>query len=168
MKSEFDERIRDLYNRYGSVVHSRCRYILGSEDEAWDATQEVFIKLVKWLPVIDKKESVFSWLTRTATNHCISILRKKRGIGFDETVHSGGAEGWDPEKRMVIREIMQRLMEPWDKKTRQIVVYTYIDGYTQEEIARLTGMGESTIRKYLTRFRRASALDRERIEGAAV
>jgi DNA-directed RNA polymerase specialized sigma24 family protein len=45
-------------------------------------------------------------------------------------------------------------LSPWDKKVRDVVIYTYFDGYKQEEIAELTGMGESTIRRHLTTFKR--------------
>jgi len=156
--------IKALYERYASMVHSRCRMFLKSEDESWDATQEIFIKLMKSMGTIDKKESVHSWLLSTTTNYCISMLRKKKGVEFDERIHSGGETAPSQEKMMIIKELLTRLMKPWDEKTRRIVIYTYIDGYRQDEISRLTGMGESTIRKYLTRFRRKSLEMKEKLE----
>ena len=49
-----DAEFKTIYDSYGSLVFSRCRKILGSEDEAWDATQEVFIKLMKNLLQINR------------------------------------------------------------------------------------------------------------------
>ena len=129
---------------------------LKSSDEAWDATQEIFIKLMKALPGIENKQAIYSWLLSTTNNYCISQLRKKKGQEFDENIHSGN-NSLPQERRLFIKEILNRLLGPWDEKTREIVIFTYIDGYKQQEIATLTGMGESTIRKYLTRFRRKSS-----------
>ena len=155
-QSDNQQQIRELYERYASLVHSRCRYLLKSDQEAWDATQEVFIKLMRALPTIEKKDSMHSWLLRTSTNHCISQLRKKKGVEFQEEFHTGENTSQSPEKRAVLRDIVNRLMGPWDAKTREIVVYAYVDGYKQEEIAKVMKMGESTVRKYLTRFRKKS------------
>lgn len=148
--------LSDLYERYASLVHRRCKYILQSDDEAWDATQDVFMKLMSQLPKIENRSAIYSWLLSTSTNQCISILRKKRGVAFDECVHSDGARDLSQEKQYILREILTKLFLPWDKKVRDVVLYSYIDEYSQKEISQMTGLGESTIRKYLTRFKRES------------
>ncbi len=153
IKSEW--RLDDLYRKYAPLVHRRCLQILCSEDEAWDATQEIFMKLMNSMDSIQKRESIYYWLNRTTTHHCISVLRKKRGIGFSEAEH-GQSTTHTPEKEFILKEALQKLFGPWNKTTREIVIYTYIDGYTQKEISELMKMGESTIRKHLTKFRRKS------------
>jgi RNA polymerase sigma-70 factor (ECF subfamily) len=148
-----DKEIRDLYERYGALVHRRCSSILKSDDDAWDATQEVFMKLMNALPKIQSRSAIYSWLLSTSTNQCISMLRRKKGEQFDECFHSG--ENGVPEgKRLILKEIIRKLFLPWDKKVRQILMYSYVDEYSQKEISQLMGLGESTIRKYLTRFKR--------------
>ncbi len=155
---ETESEIRVLYERYASMVFRRCKLLLKSEDDAWDATQEVFLKLMRSLDKITKKESIYSWLLSASTNHCISLLRKKRHELFDECRHYKAEGDTAPQdNRMLLLELFRHFIAPWDAKTRQVVIYTYIDGYKQDEIAKLTGMGESTIRRHLTRFRRAAA-----------
>jgi RNA polymerase sigma-70 factor (ECF subfamily) len=132
---------------------------LKSEDDAWDATQEVFMKLINSLDTINKKSSIYSWLLSTSTNHCISQLRKKRHELFDEAYHSSTENNRQPqEQQLLLKEIIRHFLAPWDEKTRQVVIHTYFDGYRQDEIAKLTGMGESTVRRHLTKFRRQSAI----------
>ena len=156
-----DRELRDLYERYGPLVHRRCRYILHSDDDAWDATQEVFMKLMAFLPRIQNRAAIYSWLLSTSTNLCISKLRRKKGEEFDEAFHSGEERCMPEEKRLILKEVLSKLFLPWDKKVRQIFMYSYIDEYSQKEISQLMGIGESTIRKYLTRFKREAryALD---------
>ena len=154
-----NEEFRALYERHASLVYARCRAIVKSEDDAWDATQDVFMKLLKALPSINKRESIYSWLLSASTNHCISLLRKRRSTPFDEEVH--GVAGDHPvprqERELLLKEVLTRFFAPWDRKTREVVIYAYFDGYKQDEIASLTGLGESTVRKYLTRFKRQAA-----------
>ena len=158
MRAEDEREIRMLYERYASMVHRRCYSFLKSEDDAWDAVQDVFMKLTAALSTIQKKDSIYSWLLSASTNHCISILRKKKHVMFDEEIHSNGHEKKLPqESNMALQEILKHFLGPWDQKTREVVLYTYFDGYKQEEIAKITGMGESTIRRHLTRFKRKSS-----------
>ena len=124
--------IKALYERYASMVRSRCRMFLKSEDDAWDATQEIFIKLLNAMPHIDKKESIHSWLMSTTNNHCLSLLRRKKTMEFDEEIHTGGDAVMSAEKQLILKEILSRLLKPWDAKTRQVVIFTYIDGYCQK------------------------------------
>ena len=154
-----EQELQSLYERYASLVHARCRSILKSDDEAWDATQDIFMKLYAALPTIEKKGSIYSWLLSVSTNHCISLLRKRRSVEFNEEIHTGekGEHVPHQEKQLLLKEVLGRFLMPWDAKTREVVIYAYFDGYKQEEIAELTGLGESTIRKYLTRFKRKAA-----------
>jgi RNA polymerase sigma-70 factor (ECF subfamily) len=154
-----EKELRVLYERYAALVHARCRSILRCEDDAWDATQEVFMKLNNALPSIKNKEVIYSWLLSTSTNHCFSLLRRRRSVSFDEEIHSGGNADHVPhqEKEVLLKEVLHRFLSPLDRKVREVVMYAYFDGYKQDEIVAITGLGASTIRKYLTRFKRKSA-----------
>jgi RNA polymerase sigma factor (sigma-70 family) len=154
MSRKNNKELHDLYERYASLVFRRCKYILHSDDEAWDATQDVFMKLMDHLPKIENRSAIYSWLLSTSTNLCISMLRRKKGEEFDECLHSKENKQASVEKRLMLMEIIKKLFLPWDKKIRDVVIYSYIDEYSQKEISQLTGLGESTIRKYLTRFKR--------------
>lgn len=161
-----EQELQSLYERYASLVHSRCRSILHSDDEAWDATQDIFMRLYTALPTIEKKGSIYSWLLSVSTNHCISLLRKRRSVEFNEEIHGipRGEFIAHQEKQLLLKEVLRRFLMPWDRKTREVVLYAYFDGYKQDEIAQLTGLGESTIRKYLTRFKRKAAASGLRFE----
>ena len=158
MASSSDD-FRGIYERYGSIVHARCRAILKSDDDAWDAVQEVFIKLHKCLPEIRNRESLYSWLMSASTNYCISALRRRKLEVFDESLHSPeGGGGVPPQERaLAAKRILARYLFTWDKKVREVVWYVCVDGYTNAEAAELTGLGESTVRKYVSNFRKANA-----------
>jgi RNA polymerase sigma-70 factor (ECF subfamily) len=150
---------RGIYERYASIVHARCRAILKSGDDAWDAVQEVFIKLHKSLPEIRNSGSLYNWLMSASTNYCISMLRRRTLEVFDEAQHSPeGGGGVPPQERaLAAKRILARYLFTWDKKVREVVWYACVDGYTNAETAELTGLGESPVRKYVSNFRKANA-----------
>ncbi len=151
---ELEHKLKDIYDAYAPIVHGKCLQVLKSPDDAWDITQEVFIKLIKKYDTIENKQALLAWLIRTSTNTSISHLRKKRGFSFDEEIYVQENSSLTQEKRTVNKMILEMLIKPLDPKTKELLVYTYIDGYTQEEISEITGMGQSTIRKYLHRFKK--------------
>jgi DNA-directed RNA polymerase specialized sigma24 family protein len=87
------------------------------------------------------------------------MLRRRKSVSFNEEIHSVSRSDQVPhqEKELLLKEVLHRFLSPWDRKVREVVMYAYFDGYKQEEIVRLTGLGASTIRKYLTRFKRKAA-----------
>jgi RNA polymerase sigma-70 factor (ECF subfamily) len=148
---------RGIYERYASVVHARCRSILKSDDDAWDAVQEIFMKLHKSLDEIKNKDSIYCWLMSASTNYCISALRRRKHEEFNEDYHSS-AEGTAPQERALnVKRAISKYLMPWDKKVREAVWYACVDGYTSDETAKLTGLGESTVRKYISEFRKANS-----------
>jgi DNA-directed RNA polymerase specialized sigma24 family protein len=65
------------YEKYGPMVIRRYRRILGNEEEALDAVQDVFMNLIR---AEAKLRDLFlsSLLYTMATNVCLNRLRKKK------------------------------------------------------------------------------------------
>ncbi|MBW2258741.1 MAG: sigma-70 family RNA polymerase sigma factor, partial [Deltaproteobacteria bacterium] len=42
-----EAELAELYDRYAHVVYRRCLSILGNEEDAHDATQETFAKVLR-------------------------------------------------------------------------------------------------------------------------
>jgi len=74
-------KVAELYGRYGPVVYRRCLRLLRDREAARDATQEVFMRLVKDMAQLEDRESVLPWIYRVATNHCLNLLRSERRHG---------------------------------------------------------------------------------------
>jgi hypothetical protein len=55
-----------------------------------------------------------------------------------DEIHHCEAKGL-PQERWIVKEVMKHFMSPWDKKLKDIMVYTYVDGYKQEEIGHDNG-----------------------------
>ena len=66
--------VEQLYRQYGPMVIRRCRQLLRDEDQALDAAQDVFVRLLeRRMRLRDDYPS--SLLYRMATNLCLNRIR---------------------------------------------------------------------------------------------
>src|SRR3954469_16401985 len=72
------DRFDELYEGFGATIYARCRQMLRDPTAAQDATQEVFLKVHRALDRLRGSREAFTWLYRTATNHCLNELRNGR------------------------------------------------------------------------------------------
>lgn len=146
--------VEALSLRYGAMVLRRCRRLLRDEDEALDACQDVFVRLL-----INRRrlEGTFpsSLLFRMATNVCLNRIRDRtrRPESPDEealsAIASAEAPGGESEARMLLDWLFGRHPE----SSRTIAVLHYVDGLTLEEVARQTHMSVSGVRRRLRMLR---------------
>jgi len=140
----------ELTVRYRSQVFAITYNALRNEQDAWDLSQEVFIKAWRNIGKFRGQASFFTWLYRIAANMTIDWLRRKRieaGLEFDETTSPGeiapGAATLPhseplPHQRLQDGEIRARIdaaMEKLSPEHRLVVMLREIDGLSYEEIA---------------------------------
>ena len=71
-------KIEELYAKLGPAIYARCRRILKDRAAAEDATQEIFIKILKSAESIPSDDAVMPWVHRVTMNHCLNMLRDAR------------------------------------------------------------------------------------------
>mgnify|MGYP001796784050 CR=1 FL=1 len=67
--------IEALYRQYGPLVLGRAVRLLGNQQAADDALQEVFVRVVRGYDAFRKDASPVTWLYRITTNYCLNVLR---------------------------------------------------------------------------------------------
>src|SRR5256885_10384083 len=68
-----DELIRATY----ADVYALCRRMLADPDEAADATQEVFVRVMRSVLGFRGESAFGTWLHRVTVNVCLTMLRKR-------------------------------------------------------------------------------------------
>lgn len=139
------ETVLELFDRYGDTVYRVALSYLRSPQEAEDAVQTVFLKLLERdIRVYPGKERAF--LTKMTVNHCknaLSAARRRDTVPLDEAVLTA-----QPEDRELFRAVME-LPEQY----RAVVCLHYFEGYSFREIARLLRIGPSAVSMRLHRAR---------------
>ena len=131
------------------MVLRRCKRILSNEEDALQAMQDTFVKLM----VNEKKLTgtyPSSLLYRMATNVCLNIIRSRKhekNVGDEllETIACGD----NPETEVLHRNLLDKFFAREKETTPVIAVMFYVDGMTLDEVAKETGMSVSGVRKRL-------------------
>ena len=117
--------------------------ILGDPQEAEDAVQDTFLKFLEKAPA--KLENQGAWLMRVLVNGCRSRLRLSwRQVGpLPDTLPAPA-----PGEREELEELFS--LPPED---RAVIHLFYYEGWSTQEIARMTGQRPGTVRSRLSRAR---------------
>ncbi len=151
-----------LVSRHQGFVHTNCRHMSGSAEDAQDLTQEVFVKAYFGLARFEGRSSFGSWVKRIKVNHCLNYLRRKRGRQFvdvDDPVNENehelqvapgidrGLESQDVQDR--IRRALTGLPDTLSLP----LILRDLDGLSYQEIATELGLGLSAIKMRIKRGR---------------
>ena len=141
------ERVVSLYRELGPVVYRRCVRLLGDRDAARDATQEVFLKLLRDPERLEEGAAALPWIYRVATNHCLNLRRERARRGEVTALElAAGAESF-PERRLA-----QQVLGRFDAVTQAVAVGVLVDGMEREEVAGMLGISRRTVHRKLVRF----------------
>ena len=149
-----DVDVEALSRRYGPMVFRRCRRLLGDEDDAHDACQDVFVRVLEHRSTLDVRYPS-SLLYRIATNVCLNRLRDNRRnpVTRDDAVLYQIARAEEPGATSEARLLLARLFGRHPESSRTIAVLHFVDGLTLEEVAGETGLSVSGVRKRLRALR---------------
>jgi RNA polymerase sigma-70 factor (ECF subfamily) len=149
-----DEEVEALCERYGAMVLRRCRQLLGTEDEARDACQDVFVRLVQHRTRLNGRFPS-SLLYRVATNVCLNRIRERgrrpSPDGAADLLAIACSD--EPGAQSHARLMLDRLFGRHPESTRTMAVLHFVDGLTLEQVAEETGLSVSGVRKRLRKLR---------------
>ncbi|WP_125115239.1 RNA polymerase sigma factor [Agathobaculum sp. Marseille-P7918] len=141
-----DKTPEQLIRTYGATVYRLAYAQTRSRHDADDIFQEVFLRVTQHHPVFDSEAHEKAWLLRVTLNCLKSHWRaawRRHDVPLDERIPFPA-----PEENALDEALRQ--LAP---KYRAAVHLFYFEGYSAEEIARMTGEKPSAIRTRLTRAR---------------
>lgn len=137
------------YRKYGAMVFRRCRQLLGDNERAQDAVQEVFLSLIRQNHRLEEGFPS-ALLYRIATNTCLNILkREKKSQRRDESFFDSIIARDDFSATLEARDVLAQLFAGEKDDTMTIAVMRYVDALSYEEIAEASGLSVSGVRKRL-------------------
>ena len=142
------ELFTKIYHQYVDTIYRICFSFLKNEDDAKDAVQEVFIKLLNSNKEYENEEHIKAWLIVTTSNYCKNIVSNwwwKRKSIEDSAIVEGNIMKGD--------ETLELVLDLPDKYKIPVYMY-YYEGYDSREIAKILGKPDSTIRTYLQKARK--------------
>lgn len=156
-----------IVTTYENRVFSLALRSTGSEADAADITQEVFLRLWKGIKDFRGDSSLSTWLYRVCANLCVDLARKRAAeagtLSLDDeenplTELPDHADGGRPEtvleKNEVAREL-QTCLFMLSEEHRRIVTLRDIAGMSYADIAAALDLEEGTVKSRLARARAA-------------
>ncbi len=160
-----------LVETYQRKVYGVCLGMLKDPADSKDVSQEVFIKVYRYLDKFNFESSFYTWLYRITVNKCIDFIRKqkrKREVDYDDGIlRDDDVEGDDeilpsrlglnPDKvygRKELRSQMLEALESLSEKHRTILILREVEGLSYSEMAEVLDISKGTVMSRLYHARR--------------
>ena len=146
-----EEKLRWAMERWGTSVYRLAFAQTGSQADAEDIYQEVFLRYWRTPPDADSEEHTKAWLLRVTVNCAHSLYRSKKRRAAVELTEDIPDHAESAELDAVwLRELISSLPEAY----RSVIFLHYMEGLSTAEIAGILRRSEGTVRMQLTRARR--------------
>lgn len=146
-----EDRLTELYRKYGPVIYARCRNLLRDDALAEDATQETFMRVYRHLDKAPDSDQALAWIYRVATNYCLNALRnqKRAPEPVAELPERGGG---DMQQLLADKDLARRLIDRAPEKLKAVAYLHLVDGMEQVEVARVLDISRRTVINRLNEF----------------
>lgn len=158
----------EAFSRLVDRHYDRCARIalriLGNREDAEEAIQDAFLRAYRALGSYEDRERFSAWLTRILINQCRTArarVQRREAVFSDADLRDAGAFA-EMETTEATWPDLEYALAHLPPDQREAVVLRYADDLTYEEMARITGVGESALKMRVQRaFARLRALLRE-------
>lgn len=166
------DAFEQIYRREAGRVYAVCLRMTADALRARELTQSVFVRAWDRLPSFRGEAQLSSWLHRIAVNEVLLDVRsdrrrRARVVLSDDWEDSGARDGESgarpgarehgrsqPNLDAETRIDLDRAIAALPPGARTVFVLHDIEGYRHEEISRMTGAAEGTLRAQLHRARK--------------
>ncbi|MEM6293405.1 MAG: sigma-70 family RNA polymerase sigma factor [Myxococcota bacterium] len=174
LKAGDQRAFEELVRLYQDRVFALSYRMLGNRQEAEDLAQEVFITLHRAIGSYRGEGRFYTWLYRIASNTCKNRIKYLRGRHFHKSVSvddtpeaqapAGEAGPGVPLQSRVhgpeamtegnrLEAAVQRELAALDPEHRLLIILRDVQGMSYQEILRITGLQEGTLKSRLHRAR---------------
>jgi RNA polymerase sigma factor (sigma-70 family) len=147
-----------LYDRHERRAYNLCYRITGSPDDAADATQETFLKLLERLPGLGDRELNFGSYLLTAARHASydAIARRRRMTPSDAIPDSAlppvaGAD--EPALLDAHQEQIRMANEQLPARQREVLALRELEELSYDQVAEIMGMNRNSVAQLISRAR---------------
>jgi RNA polymerase sigma-70 factor (ECF subfamily) len=148
-----------LLQRYTLLLLGVCMKYLKDEDEAKDAVQQVFLKVIQELHKY-KVEYFKSWLYMVAKNHCLMRIREKQGKMMVEITDrfNGETEAATDKGSLRLEDLtyqfMNESLKELNPEQQQCVTLFYLEKKSYQEVSETTGFSLLQVKSYIQNGKR--------------
>jgi RNA polymerase sigma-70 factor (ECF subfamily) len=145
-----------VMRHYERLVLVTALRLLGNLADAQDASQEVFLKLYRNLGKVEASANFSGWLYRVTVNVCHDARRRKPATTPVEAAAELATPEPDPQRMTTEgerRRVLAMSLRMLPEKERAALVLRDLEGLKTQEVARVLGSSEATVRSQISNAR---------------
>lgn len=156
INGDYKEEFLQHINGNTGIIHRVCNIYFNCSPEREDVFQEILYQLWKSYPAFKGNSKFSTWMYRIALNTAITHIKKKDRIPrreeLNETYHQLPESIGEDHKEMNMRLLYTAIdtLSPIDKA----IILLYLEDYSYEEIALITGLTKTNTSVRLVRIKR--------------
>jgi RNA polymerase sigma-70 factor, ECF subfamily len=142
-----------VYARHAPSVFRRARRLLGSDADAHEVVQELFLSLVERPEQYQGKSALTTFMYSATTHACLNRIRNGRTRLRLLEEHVGPA-ATEPHDRSIAADDLydlHRMLNLMPEDLARAAVHYFVDDLSHEEIARLLGCSRRHVGNLLDR-----------------
>lgn len=148
---QYAEAFEQLLNGYETKVFGMALTFLRDPARAEDVTQDIFLKLWQALPDYDGRAALGTWLYTIARNTCLSASRAdsyRKALRLDAI-----RERAAPPRAVIADMELAQSIDRLPEIQRTVITLFYLQEKRVDEVARMLGIPEGTVKSHLHRAR---------------
>lgn len=145
-----EKEYNDCVKQYADNVFRFIVKNIKHQEDARDIVQTAFEKMWKNRDAVEIEKSK-SYLFTVAYNQMIDHIRKNKRITLKEEFNEETKIGF--QKTNEANKILMQAVNKLNETQRSLVMLKDYEGYSYEEIGKITGLNESQVKVYLHRAR---------------
>lgn len=145
-------RAAEIFDRYSGRIYNFAYRFLKNSEAAEDATQEVFVKMMKYAKQFHGDAKLSTWLFSITANLCRDYLRKaenKNKEGEETLLTLPANQSYSPERNLEMRqneERVQKALQSLTPEQREAILLSRYQGLSYAEIAQIAGCSEGAVK----------------------
>jgi RNA polymerase sigma-70 factor (ECF subfamily) len=157
-KSNDQQWIGILLERYTMLLLGVCMKYLKNEEEAKDAVQQIFLKVLTEVPKY-KIDYFKSWLYMVAKNHCLMKLRGQQGKHIRELKEEAIIDHHETDKTELLANektfyLLEQSISELSEEQKQCVTLFYLKKNSYQQITETTGFSLMQVKSYIQNGKR--------------
>lgn len=148
-----DDTLDTLYRRHAPSVFRRARRILGSDADAQEVVQDIFLSLFERPEQFSGQSQLTTFLYSAGTHACLNRIRNSKNRSRLLREHAAAsapqaeADHLTPEQLSLLHRLLQRMPD----ELARAAVYYYLDDLSHDEVARLMNCSRRHVGNLLER-----------------
>jgi len=151
----------DIVKRYQKQVYNIAYGFIGNYEDAYDISQEVFIKVYKSLDKLRNGSAFVLWLRRVTINTCTDYLRQQvseETLDDISYLHNSIPSYYGNSDKLIenseLRKVIFRAVDRLPKGQRKVFILRHYEGLSLKDIAETLNCSLGTVKAHLFRATR--------------